>query len=196
MRRKQTQPPSTRGEQGGDVNRRGMTHQHHQQKKGTNEANNNSSRRSRSSSSSKSPALSGRGHDNLMPEERGLATKRDAEAQRLLSEVNSTTRTSAAAAAAASPRPTNKITTVRVDRAHGRDYVQWQLLLLQRVCVRRGIRGMSTCKEKEKMARLLAEQDCGKGRPSPYFGDLEDVARGSFFPLFFFFCTSDRSDPY
>ena len=60
----------------------------------------------------------------------------------------------------------------------GKNYVLWPTFLLQRVCTRRGIRGMSTCKANETMVQLLMEQDLSEGRPSPYMDDLREIALG------------------
>ena len=85
-----------------------------------------------------------------------------------------------------SPTPTGgalKKTSIQasVDRAIGRKlpYQEFATQLLQKLCTRRGLRGMSRVGVRSKLADKLYEQDIEMKRSSPYYDDLQQIGQGA-----------------
>lgn len=62
--------------------------------------------------------------------------------------------------------------------AAGEGYTRWPAIVLQKMCTRRGRRGLSTYKDRDRMIEALQLQDIMEDRDSPYMGDLPSVLQG------------------
>ena len=94
-------------------------------------------------------------------------------------------------AAAAAPiakstgaKPSSKVYKLQVSAARAKDnrkgYREMSVLLLQRLCVHRGIRRMSTEKNSGVLALKLEGQDLTLKRTTPYYGDFDNIVEGKY----------------
>lgn len=68
--------------------------------------------------------------------------------------------------------------TASIAKSKGNPYILWPTVLLQRVCTRRNIRGMSNCKEKPALVQRLMADDRARLRESPHYDDLDAILKG------------------